>query len=98
MEKVMKEIIIFLAGVAVGLSVPDTQAQVYVVTNPAGYQTGSVQVQGNQVQVVNNAGYVTQSYTAYPNQLTTQYGAAISSTGYTVPPVPMSPPSPMVLQ
>jgi hypothetical protein len=94
----MKEILIFLGGIAVGLFLTDAQAQQYVITNPAGYQTGTVQVQGNQVQVVNNAGYVTQSYTAYPNQLTTQYGAAIGSTGYTVPPVPMSPPSPRVLQ
>jgi len=94
----MKEILIFLGGVAVGICLNDAQAQQYVVTNPAGYQTGTVQVQGNQVQVVNNAGYVTQSYTAYPNQLTTQYGGAIGSTGYTVPPVPMSPPSPSVLQ
>jgi LAS superfamily LD-carboxypeptidase LdcB len=97
-EQVMKELLIFLGGVAIGLYLPDAQAQQYVITNPAGYQTGSVQVQGNQVQVVNNAGYVTQSYTAYPNQLTNQYGAAIGSSSYTVPPVPPSPPSPRVLQ
>jgi len=94
----MKEIIIFVSGIAVGLWVSNAQAQTYVITNPQGYSQGTVQVQGNQVQVVNNAGYVTQSYTAYPNQLTTQYGAAIGTPSYTVPPVPPSPPSPRVLQ
>lgn len=94
----MKEVLIFLIGFIVGGWAQDSYAQQYVITNPQGYQTGYIQVQGNQVQVVNNAGYVTQSYTAYPNQLTTQYGAAIGSTGYTVPPVPPSPPSPRVLQ
>lgn len=98
----MKQFLIMIAlygcGMMAGYGLNDCKAQTYVITNPQGYQTGSIQVQGNQVQVVNNAGYVTQSYTAYPNQLTTQYGAAIGSTGYTVPPVPPSPPSPRVLQ
>jgi len=65
----MKELLIFLGGVAVGLCLPDAQAQTYVVTNPQGYVQQTVQVQGNQAQVVNNAGYVTQSVTIYPNQV-----------------------------
>ena len=95
----MKEVIIFLAGVAVGLWVSNAQAQTYVIQNPAGYSQGTVQVQGNQAQIVNNAGYVVQSLTVYPNQVVLPTGAAIgTSTGYTVPSVPMSPPSPRVMQ
>ena len=74
-------------------------AQTYVVTNPQGYMTGTIQVQGNQAQYVNPQGYVTQSATIYPNQVVLPSGAAIgTSTGYTVPSVPMSPPSPRVMQ
>jgi len=94
----MKEILIFLGGVAVGVWLSDCQAQTYVIQNPAGYSQGTVQVQGNQAQVVNNAGYVTQSLTIYPTQATTQYGGAIGTPSYTVPPSPPSPPSPKVLQ
>ena len=94
----MKELLIFLGGVAVGLCLPNAEAQTYVIQNPAGYSQGTVQVQGNQAQVVNNAGYVTQSLTVYPTQVTTQYGAAIGTPSYTVPPSPPSPPSPRALQ
>lgn len=94
----MKEVIIFLGGIAVGLWVSTAEAQTYVVSNPAGYVQGTVQVQGNQAQIVNNAGYVTQSLTVYPTQATTQFGGAIGIPSYTVPPSPPSPPSPRVLQ
>ena len=94
----MKEVIIFLAGVAVGLFLPDANAQTYVVTNPAGYVTQTIQVQGNQAQVVNNAGYVTQRATVYPNQVVTPVGYAVGTPSYTVPMSPPSPPSPRVLQ
>lgn len=94
----MKEIFIFLGGVAVGLWVSNAQAQTYVITNPAGYSQGTVQVQGNQAQIVNNAGRVTQSVTIYPNQVVTPSGYAVGTPSYTVPPSPPSPPSPRVLQ
>jgi len=97
-EQVMKEIIIFLGGIAVGLWVSNAQAQTYVITNPQGYSHGTVQVQGNQAQVINNQGYVTQSLTVYPNQVVTPQGYAIGTPSYTVPPSPPSPPSPRVLQ
>ena len=74
------------------------QAQTYVISTPQGYQAGVIQVQGNQAQVVNNAGYVTQSVTIYPNQVVTPTGYAVGTPSYTVPSVPMSPPSPRVLQ
>lgn len=94
----MKEILIFIAGLIIGIWVMDAEAQTYVVTNPQGYVQQIVQVQGNQAQVVNNAGYVTQSVTIYPNQVVTPNGYAIGTPSYTVPSVPMSPPSPRVMQ
>jgi formylmethanofuran dehydrogenase subunit D len=92
----MKELIIFAVGYFLGIGM--VEAQTYVITNPQGYSQGTVQVQGNQAQVVNNAGYVTQSLTIYPNQVVTPQGYAIGTPSYTVPSVPMSPPSPRVLQ
>ena len=74
------------------------QAQTYVISTPQGYQAGVIQVQGNQATVVNNAGYVTQSVTIYPNQVVTPTGYAVGTPSYTVPAVPMSPPSPRVMQ
>jgi len=97
-EQVMKEVMIFLGGIAVGLWVSTAQAQTYVITNPQGYSQGTIQVQGNQAQLVNNQGYVTQNLTIYPNQVVTPQGYAIGTPSYTVPSVPMSPPSPRVLQ
>ena len=73
-------------------------AQTYVITNPQGYVTGTVQVQGNQVQVINNQGYVVQNATIYQNQVVTPQGWAIGTPSYTVPMSPTSPPSPKVLQ
>ena len=94
----MKEAIIFLIGYIVGLGMNNAQAQTYVITNPQGYTQGTIQVQGNQAQVVNNADQVTQNLTIYPNQVVTPNGYAIGTPSYTVPSVPMSPPSPRVLQ
>jgi hypothetical protein len=97
-EQVMKELLIFLGGVVVGVWVNHAEAQTYVITNPQGYSQGTIQIQGNQGQVVNNAGYVTQSVTVYPNQVVTPSGYAVGTPSYTVPSSPPSPPSPRVLQ
>jgi hypothetical protein len=75
-----------------------SEAQTYVITNPQGYVQQTIQVQSNQAQVVNNAGFITQTLTIYPNQVVTPQGYAIGTPSYTVPFVPMSPPSPRVLQ
>lgn len=40
----MKEMIIFAAGIAVGIWVSNAEAQTYVITNPAGYSQGTVQI------------------------------------------------------
>lgn len=94
----MKELIIFLVGFTIGGWATQSEAQTYVITNPQGFSQGTIQVQGNQAQVVNNAGYITQTLTIYPNQVVTPQGYAIGTPRYTVPSVPMSPPSPRVLQ
>ena len=94
----MKELIIFLVGFTIGGWSVQSEAQTYIITNPQGYVQQTVQVQGNQAQVVNNAGYITQTLTVYPNQIVTPQGYAIGTPHYTVPSVPMSPPSPRVLQ
>ena len=94
----MKELFIFVLGFVLGAYVQPVFAQNYVVTNPQGYNQGTVQVQGNQAQVVNNSGYVTQSLTIYSNQVVAPSGYAIGTPSYTVPSSPMSPPSPRVLQ
>ncbi len=80
------------------LFVGTAQAQTYVITNPQGFQAGTVQIQGNQAQVVNNAGVTVQNLTIYPNQVGTPQGYAVGTPAYIVPPSPPSPPSPRVLQ
>lgn len=78
-------------------------AQTYVMTNPQGYNTGNVQIQGNQATFVNPMGYVTQNATIYPDQIvfSTPSGVVtnvIGTTSYRVPSSPQSPPSPRTLQ
>jgi len=93
----MKEVLIFAVGYLLGLGM--AEAQTYVISDPAGYSQGTIQINGTQGQVVDNRGYISQSLTIYPNQVVTPTGAAVgTSTGYTVPMTPPSPPSPRVLQ
>ena len=78
-------------------------AQTYPMTDSRGYNTGSVQINGNTAQFVNPMGYTTQTATIYPNQvvITTPQGYATSVVGtpqYTVPSSPSTPTSPRVLQ
>jgi len=79
------------------------KAQSYTMTNPQGYNMGTVQIQGNTAQFVNPMGYTTQTATIYPNQvvITSPNGytqSVVGNAGYTVPMSPPSPPSPRVLQ
>ena len=78
-------------------------AQTYPMTDSRGYNTGSVQINGNTAQFVNPMGYTTQTATIYPNQvvITTPNGytqSVVGNAGYTVPPSPPTPSSPRVLQ
>jgi hypothetical protein len=73
------------------------------MTNSAGYNVGTVQINGNTAQFVNPMGVTTQTATLYPNQIviTTLQGYStnvIGNTGYTVPPSPPTLSSPRVLQ
>lgn len=89
-------------GAMIAYGIPANAQQVQL-TNAAGYNVGSVQINGNTAQFVNNAGITTQTATLYPNQIviTTPNGytqSVVGNTSYTVPSSPPTPPSPRVLQ
>ena len=91
-----------LLGAMFAYGVP-AKAQTYPLTDARGYNTGSVQINGNTAQFVNPQGVTTQTATIYPNQVvfSTPSGyttGAVGNTGYTVPPSPLTPSSPRVLQ
>jgi hypothetical protein len=78
-------------------------AQTYPMTDARGYNTGSVQINGNTAQFVNPMGYTTQTATIYPNQvvITTPNGVTTQVFGtpqYTIPSNPSTPTSPRTLQ
>lgn len=91
-----------LLGCMFAYGVP-AKAQTYPMTDSAGYNRGTVQINGNKAQFVNPMGYTTQTATIYPNQIViaTPSGvvtSVVGSTQYTVPSSPQTPPSPRVLQ
>jgi len=91
------------AGFLLCLHTIEPKAQTYPMTDSAGYNKGTVQINGNKAQFVNPMGYTIQTATIYPNQivLSTPSGitpAVVGSTQYPVPPSPQTPPSPRVLQ
>jgi len=91
-----------LLGAMFAYGIP-CKAQTYPMTSPMGYNTGSVQINGNTAQFVNPAGVITQTATLYPNQIviTTPNGVTTNVVGnasYTVPSSPSTPPSPRVMQ
>jgi predicted YcjX-like family ATPase len=95
----MKELLIFIAGAAIGMYFSNAEAQTYAVQNAQGYVQGYIQQNGNTVNVLTpNGNTVGQPLTVYPTQLTTPAGGAIGYPSYSVPPSPPSPPSPRVLQ
>ena len=95
----MKELIIFLVGFTIGGWSVQSEAQTYVIQNPQGQVTGYIQQNGNTVNVLTLHGNsVGQPLTVYPNQIVTPQGYVIGTPHYTVPSVPMSPPSPRVMQ
>ena len=79
------------------------KAQTIPMTNSAGYNVGTVQINGNTAQFVNPMGVTTQVATLYPGQVIIQTPsgvttAIIGNTGYTVPPSPPTPMTPRVMQ
>ena len=91
-----------LLGCMFAYGVP-AKAQTISMTNAAGYNVGTVQINGNTAQFVNPMGVTTQTATIYPNQVvfSTPSGvttAVVGNTGYTVPPSPPVPMSPRVMQ
>ena len=91
-----------LIGAIFAYGVP-AKAQTFPVTNPQGYNMGTVQIKGNTVQFVNPQGYITQTATLYNNQviITTPNGVTttvVGNTAYTVPSSPSTPLSPRVMQ
>lgn len=95
----MKELLIFLAGVAVGVWVNTAEAQTYVVTTPQGNVAGYIQQNGQTVNVLGpNGNPVSPPLTAYPTQIVSPNGMAVGAPAYTVPMQPPSPPTVRVLQ
>jgi alkyl hydroperoxide reductase subunit AhpC len=88
----------YIIALLLTLGINTVFAQTYVITDPRGNVSQSVQIQGNTGQIVDNRGFVTQSITVYPNQIVTPQGWAVGTPSYTVPMSPPSPPSPRVLQ
>jgi hypothetical protein len=91
-----------LLGGMMAYGIP-AKAQQVQLTNPQGYNVGTVQINGNTAQFVNPMGITTQTATLYPNQIviTTPQGYTtnvIGNTGYSVPPSPKTPMSPRVMQ
>ena len=79
------------------------KAQTVQMTDVAGYNVGTVQINGNTAQFVNPAGITTQIATLYPGQIIIQTPngvttAVVGNTNYTVPPSPKTPMTPKVTQ
>ena len=90
-------------GAMLAYGIPAKAQTVIPMTNSAGYNVGTVQINGNTAQFVNPMGVTTQTATIYPNQvvITTPNGytqSVVGNTGYTVPSSPSTPSSPRVLQ
>ena len=79
------------------------KAQTVQMTNSAGYNVGTVQINGNTAQFVSPMGVTTQVATLYPGQVIIQTPsgvttAVIGNTNYTVPLSPPTPATPKVMQ
>ena len=61
-----------ILGAMFAYSIP-AEAQTVQMTNSAGYNVGTVQINGNTAQFVNPMGYTTQTATIYPNWAATLY-------------------------
>jgi hypothetical protein len=89
-------------GAMIAYGIP-AKAQTVQMTNAAGYNVGTVQINGNTAQFVNPAGITTQIATLYPGQVIIQTSngvttAVVGNTSYTTPSSPKTPMTPKAAQ
>jgi len=102
MSSFIKIVLVFAAGFLLCQYTHEAEAQTVQVTDNRGYSMGTVQINGNTAQFVNPMGYTTQTATIYPNQVvitdSSNRSITVGQPSYTVPPSPLTPTTPRVLQ
>jgi hypothetical protein len=102
MSSFIKIVLVFAAGFLLCQYTHEAEAQTVQVTDNRGYSMGTVQINGNTAQFVNPMGYTTQTATIYPNQVvitdSSNRSITVGQPSYTVPPSPLTPMSPRVMQ
>ena len=102
MSSFIKIVLVFASGFLLCQYTHEAEAQTVQVTDNRGYSMGTVQINGNTAQFVNPMGYTTQTATIYPNQVvitdSSNRSITVGQPSYTVPPSPLTPTTPRVLQ
>jgi hypothetical protein len=102
MSSFIKIVLVFASGFLLCQYTHEAEAQTVQVTDNRGYSMGTVQINGNTAQFVNPMGYTTQTATIYPNQVvitdSSNRSITVGQPSYTVPPSPLTPMSPKVMQ
>ena len=102
MSSFIKIVLVFAAGFLLCQYTHEAEAQTVQVSDNRGYSMGTVQINGNTAQFVNPMGYTTQTATIYPNQVvitdSSNRSITVGQPSYTVPPSPLTPMSPRVMQ
>jgi hypothetical protein len=101
MSSFIKTVLVFASGFLLCQYTHEAEAQTVQLTDNRGYSIGTVQINGNTAQFVNPMGVTTQTATIYPNQvvITSPQGTTVvGQPSYTVPPSPLTPMTPRVMQ
>jgi hypothetical protein len=102
MSSFIKIVLVFASGFLLCQYTHEAEAQTVQVTDNRGYSMGTVQINGNTAQFVNPMGYTTQTATIYPNQVvitdSSNRSITVGQPSYTVPPSPLTPMTPRVMQ
>jgi hypothetical protein len=102
MSSFIKIVLVFASGFLLCQYTHEAEAQTVQVTDNRGYSMGTVQINGNTAQFVNPMGYTTQTATIYPNQVvitdSSNRSITVGQPSYTVPPSPLTPTTPRVMQ
>jgi len=102
MSSFIKIVLVFAAGFLLCQYTHEAEAQTVQVTDNRGYSIGTVQINGNTAQFVNPMGYTTKTATIYPNQVvitdSSNRSITVGQPSYTVPPSPLTPTTPRVMQ